>query len=436
MKKKIVYTVICADGVHAGHMKVLEESSKLGNVIVGLLTDKAISEYKRVPIYSYEQRKEVVENIKGVWKVVPQHTLDYTDNLRKYKPDIVTNGEDWRVGVQKETRQKVIDVLKEWNGQLVEIPILMGAGGKKLSSTDKINALKKRGITPEQRRASLRRLIQVKPLVRILEAHSGLSALIVENTKIDNKKFDGIWESSFTDSSSKGKPDIELVDFTSRLETINQILEVTSKPIIVDLDTGGQTEHFCFMVKTLERLGVSAVVIEDKKFPKRNSLMEGAKHIQESKNVFSNKIKTGKFSQVTDDFMIIARIESFILGKKLDDAIDRARAYIEAGADGILIHSKESSGWQVVEFSKEYSKFEKKVPLFIVPTTYDTFKEREMVANKVSVVIYANQLLRASYSAMKSVAENLLFLECSRIGDDYAKPKEIFNITNKGVKWN
>jgi phosphoenolpyruvate phosphomutase len=425
---KIVYTVVCADYFHAGHMNIIKQSAKLGKLIVGVMTDEAITSYKRTPMLPYEKRKEVVENIKGVWKVVPQHTLDYTDNLIKYKPDIVTNGDDWRTGTQKETRQKVIEVLKRWNGRLVEFPYTQG-----ISSTKIISEIYKEGITPDDRRQRLKRLINTKQLVRVMEAHSGLSALIVENTKIDDKEYDAIWESSFTDSASKGKPDIELVDFTSRVHTINEILEVTTKPIIVDLDTGGQAQHFRYMVKTLERLGVSAVIIEDKRFPKINSLITGAKHVQEDIDIFCDKIQVGKNARVTEEFMIIARIESFIAGKGLNDAIIRAKAYIKAGADAILIHSKETSAHQIVKFAEVYNKFEKRVPLVIVPTTYETFREKEMKYYCINIVIYANQLLRASYSAMQDVADTILTFECSGIGDDYAKPKEIFDITNKGA---
>jgi len=287
-KEKIVYTSVCADFLHYGHINIIEKSRQYGKLIVGLMTDESIASYKRVPLNTYEQRKMVVENIKGIWKVVPQHTLDYTENLRKYKPDIVTNGDDWRTGSQKETRQMVIDVLKEWGGELIEIPYTKG-----ISSTKIIEEIKKEGITPEDRRGILKRSLKYKPLTRVMEAHNGLSALIVENTKADNKEFDAIWESSLTDSSSKGKPDIELVDFTSRIQTINEILEVTTKPVIVDGDTGGQIEHFTYIVKTLERLGVSAIIIEDKVFPKINSLKENAKHQQESIEKFCDKIKAG-----------------------------------------------------------------------------------------------------------------------------------------------
>jgi len=422
-EEKIVYTVMCADYFHAGHMNIIEKSRQLGKLIVGVMTDEAMASYKRVPMLPYEKRAKVMENIKGVWKVVPQNTLDYTDNLRKYKPDIVTNADDWKEGVQKKTRQKVIEVLKEWNGKLIEIPYTKG-----ISSTKVIKSIHTE-FTTDEKLCRLRRIIDSKKLVRVIEAHNGLSALIVENAKSGNKEYDAIWESSFTDSSSKGKPDIELVDFSSRIHTINEILEVSNKPIIVDLDTGGQTEHFKYMVKTLERLGCSAVIIEDKKFPKRNSLMENAKHQRETLENFCEKIRVGKNAQITEDFMIVARIESYIAGQGLGDAIVRAKAYIKAGADGILIHSKEPSAHQIVEFCEEYNKFKNRVPLFIVPTTYSTFSEKEMIYHGVDVVIYANQLLRASFTAMEHVASEILDYESCDI-KDIASPKEIFEVTN------
>lgn len=324
MKK--VYVGMSADLVHPGHLNIINEAKKYGDVIIGLLTDEAIASYKRLPFLSYEQRKIVIENIKGVKNVIPQETLNYIPNLKKLKPDYVVHGDDWCTGIQKETRKKVIQALNEWGGKLIEVPYTKG-----ISSTQLNNILKEIGITPQIRRKRLKRLLKAKPLVRILEAHNGLTGLIVENTKekVNNveKEFDGIWISSLTDSTAKGKPDIEYVDLTSRLKTIEEILEVTTKPLIVDGDSGGLPEHFVFKVRTLERLGVSAVIIEDEIGIKRNSLF-GVKagQIQDSIENFLYKISQGKKALVTNDFMIIARIESLILKKGLDDALKRAKA--------------------------------------------------------------------------------------------------------------
>jgi len=424
---KIVYTAMVADFWHSGHQNILNESKKLGKVIVGLLTDEAVVNYKRVPTLTFEQRKSLIEDKEGIWKIVPQKTLDYTENLRKYKPDFVTNGDDWKTGVQKETRQKVIDVLKEWNGKLVEIPYTTG-----ISSTIIIEDFRKNGITPEQRRMMLRRLINIKPIVRVIEAHNGLSGLVAENTKANGKEFDAIWESSLTDSSSKGKPDIELVSMDSRVHTINEILEVTTKPIIVDVDTGGQIDHFKHMVRTMERLGVSAIIVEDKKFPKVNSLMEGAIHIQEDPKVFCEKIKAGKESQITEDFMIISRIESLIAGKSVEDALKRAELYIKAGTDGIMIHSKNVCPSNIFSFCEKYKRFKNKVPLVAVPTAYNQVTENELKSFGVSVVIYANHLLRSSYKAMKETANVILRNERSLDVDKRCvSVKELFELTNR-----
>ena len=332
-KNNIVYIGMSVDLVHQGHLNIIKEGQKLGKVIIGLLTDEAIASYKRLPLIAFKERKIIVENLKGVDEVIPQETLDYVPNLKKIKPNFVVHGDDWKEGIQKEIRQQVIDTLAKWGGKLVEPKYTDG-----ISSTDLISAVKSRGITPGRRMKTLRRLINTKPIVRILEAHNGLTGLIVEKTSIikDGKKieFDGIWESSLTDSTAKGKPDTELVDFTSRFSTIEEILEVTTKPIIVDGDTGGRIEHFKFRVKTLERLGVSAIIIEDKIGSKRNSLF-GTEVEQHQDNIenFSKKISEGKKSLVTEDFMIIARIESLILKKGIEDAFERAKAYIIAGAD-------------------------------------------------------------------------------------------------------
>ena len=341
MERKKVYVGMSADLVHPGHLNVIKEARKLGDVIIGLLTDTAIASYKRLPYMTYRQRKIVVENVKGVSKVVPQDTLDYIPNLRKLKPDYVVHGDDWKTGIQKSIRERVIKTLKEWGGKLVEVEYTKG-----ISSTQINQSLKEIGTTPEIRMKRLMRLLDAKLIVRFLEAHNGLTGLIVENFCMQSDEtiteFDGMWLSSLTDSTAKGKPDIEAVDLTSRLQTINDILEVTTKPIIYDGDTGGRPEHFVFTVKSLERLGVSAIIIEDKIGLKKNSLFGvEVSQTQDTIENFSDKISIGKKACITDDFMIIARIESLILKKGMDDALIRANAYIEAGADGIMIHSKE-----------------------------------------------------------------------------------------------
>ena len=407
-EKKTVYIGMSADLIHQGHLNIITEGRKLGKVIIGLLTDEAIAGYKRLPLIAFDERKLIVENLKGVDKVIPQTTLDYVPNLKKIKPGFVVHGDDWKTGVQREVRQRVVDALSEWDGKLVEPKYTEG-----ISSTDLISAVKAQGITPGKRMKTLRRLINVKPIVRILEAHNGLTGLIVEKTSIKkdgkNIEFDGIWESSLTDSTAKGKPDTELVDFSSRFSTIEEILEVTTKPIIVDGDTGGRIEHFKFRVKTLERLGVSAIIIEDKVGDKRNSLF-GTTVPQEQDSIehFSQKIHEGKLSQVTTDFMIIARVESLILKNGMDDALKRAEAYISAGADGIMIHSKEKDGKEIIEFCKKFQKFDRKVPLVVVPSTYAHMTESELQDLGVNVVIYANHLLRSAYPAMIDAAKSIL----------------------------
>ena len=408
MEIKRVYIGMSADLIHQGHLNIIAEGCKLGKVIIGLLTDEAIASYKRLPLIAYKERKLIVENLKGVEEVIPQSTLDYVPNLIDLKPDFVVHGDDWKTGIQKEVRQRVIDTLSKWDGELIEPNYTEG-----ISSTDLISAVKSQGITPGKRMKTLKRLIQIKPIVRILEAHNGLTGLIAEKTKIENNgkviEFDGIWESSLTDSTAKGKPDTELVDFSSRFSTIEEILEVTTKPMIVDGDTGGRIDHFKFRVKTLERLGVSAIIIEDKIGDKRNSLF-GTTVPQEQDSIehFSQKIREGKKSQVTNDFMIIARIESFILQKGLDDALKRTKAYIGAGADGIMIHSKEKDGKEIIEFCSQYTKLENRVPLIVVPSTYAHLTEFDLQDLGVNVVIYANHLLRSAYPSMVRTAKSIL----------------------------
>lgn len=403
-----VYVGMSADLIHPGHLNILNEAAKLGDVVVGLLTDKAIASYKRLPYLEYEQRKIVLENLKSVTEVIPQETLDYRPNLETIKPDFVVHGDDWKEGVQKKTRQQVIDILKNWNGKLVEVPYTQG-----ISSTKLNNALKEIGTTPDIRRARLRRLIDSKSIVRIVEAHNGLTGLIAEKINVEVggelREFDGMWASSLTDSTSMGKPDIEAVDITSRTNNINNLVEVTTKPIIFDGDTGGKVEHFVFTVRTLERLGVSAVIIEDKVGLKKNSLFgTDVKQYQDTIENFSKKIQAGREARITADFMVIARIESLILKAGVEDALTRAKAYIEAGADAIMIHSKEKKPDEILDFCKKYGEFERRVPLVAVPSSYNTIYEDELAAAGVNVVIYANQLLRSAYPAMLDTAKSIL----------------------------
>lgn len=427
MKK--VYVGMSADLLHPGHTNILQAAAKLGEVTVGLLTDKAIASYKRLPYLSYEQRKTVVENIKGVGAVIPQHTLDYSENLRAVKPDYVVHGDDWKTGVQAKTRQTVINTLAEWGGELVEISYTPG-----ISSTQLHSSLKEVGTTPTIRLSRLRRLIAAKSIVRVLEAHTPLCGLIIENAKETVNdipvEFDAMWSSSLTDSTSKGKPDIEALDVTSRLHTINDMFEVTTKPLIYDADTGGRPEHFQFTVKSLERLGVSAAIIEDKIGLKRNSLFgNDVAQQQDTIEDFCHKIGVGKRAQITDDFMIIARIESLVLEAGMDDAIRRARAYIEAGADGIMIHSRKKTPDEILEFCQLYKTFADGTTLVAVPTSYNTITDDELAEAGVNIVIYANHMLRAAYPAMRDVAHSILRHGCAKEADDLCMPvKEILDL--------
>lgn len=407
-KKPTVYVGMSADLVHPGHLNVIRRAAELGEVTVGLLTDAAIASYKRLPYMNFEQRREVVDNLKGVARVVPQETLDYVPNLLAYKPDFVVHGDDWREGVQRRVREDVINTLAQWGGQLVEVPYTSG-----ISSTKLNKAVKEIGTTPDIRRNKLRRLLNAKPVLRLMEAHNGLTGLIVENIGVDSptgrREFDGMWGSSLTESTAKGKPDIEAVDVTARMNTLNDIMEVTTKPLVYDADTGGKIEHFEFTVRTLERLGVSAAIIEDKVGLKKNSLFgTDVEQNQDTIEGFCAKLRAGKAAQVTDDFMIIARIESLILDAGIDDAIARARAYIDAGADGIMIHSRHKDPAEIFEFCDRFAAFERRVPLVAVPSSYNTVTEDELAKRGVNIVIYANHLLRAAYPAMLQTAQSIL----------------------------
>lgn len=413
---KQVYISISADLIHHGIINILKEAANYGEVTVGLLTDTAIAAYKKLPFMTYAERLQVIESLKYVSKVVEQDNLDPTDNILKLKPDYVVHGDDWKEGFQKPYRDKVIRCLESiGKGQLIEFPYTKGISGTLIH-----NALQSVGTTPERRLVSLRRILNSKPLLRICEVHSGLTGSIVEHTRVITDKpyeFDGMWASSLTDSTSRAMPDIEAVDISSRLRLIDEIFEVTTKPLIFDGDTGGIPEHFKFTVRQLERLGVSAVIIEDKTGLKKNSLFGNeVQQTQDSIENFCTKIQAGKKAQITEDFMIIARIESLILEKGLDDAITRAKAYLEAGADGIMIHSRKKDPKEIFEFCDAYRQLPNRKPLVVVPSSFNQVTEDELQAKGVNIVIYANQLLRAAYPAMKSVAESILTnhrsLEC------------------------
>lgn len=437
MKDKCVYIAMSADLIHSGHIDVIREGNKYGEVTVGVLTDEAVAAYKEAPVLPYEQRKIIFENIKGVCHVIPQRSLDYTENLRKLKPDFVIHGDDWKCGIQSRVRERVIETLKEWGGELVEIPYR-----QELSETVSGTSYKSIRNTPDQRRGLLKRMLKLKPYIRVMEASNGLSGLIVETMRLEDKErccikeFDAIWLSSLCDSTYKGKPDNELIDLTSRINTLNEIMEVTTKPVLFDGDTGGKTEHFGYNIRTLERLGVSAIVIEDKRGLKQNSLL-GTEVLQELEdiNVFCQKIRIGKQAQLTEDFMIFARIESLIAGFGTDEALKRAYAYVEAGADGIMIHSAEAEGREVFEFLKQFRLKYAGVPVILVPTAYNRFTEEELHGHGAKVIIYANHLLRSAYPAMVKTARMILEDGSScRASEKYCMPiGEVVHLINGGT---
>lgn len=431
--KTIAYVGMSADVLHPGHLNIIDRASELGEVVVGLLTDEAIASYKRLPFMNYEERYAVISSIRNVSRVVPQHTLDYVPNLQRLRPRYVVHGDDWKAGVQAKTRSRVIDALKEWGGELVEPAYTDG-----VSSTRIQDAVKEIGTTPGRRLSTLRRLLNVKPLVRLIEVHNGLTGSIVENAKVvvdgREKYFDGMWGSSLTDCTARAKPDIEAVDISSRVATLNEVLEVTTKPIVFDGDTGGLPEHFAFTVRTLERLGISAVIIEDKTGLKKNSLFGNeVPQQQEDIESFCHKIKVGKAAQATDDFMIIARIESLILERGVDDALKRADAYLDAGTDGIMIHSRQKSPDEVFEFCKHYNKFHNRKPLVVVPSSFSSVTEEELVAHQINVVIYANHFMRSIVPVMTHVAESILSDgRAYEIEDELMPIKDIIKLIPEG----
>ena len=408
MKKKTVYVGLAADILHKGHINILKTANSYGEVTVGLLTDQAIASYKNIPYLDYNKRKVVIENIKYVKKVIPQNTLDYVHNLKLIKPDYVVHGDDWKTGVQKYTRSRVIKTLKKWSGKLIEPKYT-----KNISSTLIKKEMTNIISSPENRVSRLKRLMNSKDIVRILESHNSLTGLIIEQTSIiKNKKmieFDGMWSSSLTDSATKGKPDNSSVDFSSRISSLNEMMDATSKPLVFDADNGGQLEHLPFLIRSLERTGTSAIIIEDKIGLKKNSLFKNQSDTKQDKpKIFAKKIEKICNLRSSKDFMVIARIESFIVGKGIIDALKRAEIYSKAGADAILIHSKEKSPSEIFAFAREFKKSKKFIPLVSVPSTYSKVYEKDLIKNGFKIVIYANQLLRAAYPAMQNAAKTIL----------------------------
>lgn len=405
---KTVYTCFCTDIIHEGHLNIVNEARKYGKLVVGALSDEALIRYNKFPTLSLGDRIRLYESIDGVDQVVIQNSMMYGEVLKQLQPDYVVHGDNWKDGPEAAIRSNVIEVLNEYGGQLLEIPYTYNEKVKKIDMQ-----LKEKLAMPEYRRKRLRQLLDMCPIVKVIEAHSGLTGLIAEKTIVEENgkldQFDGMWISSLCDSTAKGKPDIELVDMSSRLRTIDDIMEVTTKPIILDGDTGGLTEHFVYNVRTLERMGVSAVIIEDKTGLKKNSLFgTEVAQTQDSIEDFSAKIAAGKQAQLTDDFMIIARIESLILEKGMEDALTRAFAFVKAGADGIMIHSRKKDPAEIFEFCDKFREQDKKTPIVVVPTSFNSVTEEELALHGVNIVIYANQLTRSAFPAMQATAEEIL----------------------------
>ena len=429
MENRTVYMCFSTDMIHSGHIAIIKKAAKLGKLIIGVLSDEAVASFKRFPIMPYEERKSLVENITGVHKVIEQAQLSYAENLKALRPTYVVHGDDWREGFQKPIRDEVVSVLATYGGQLVEYPY-----AKDLKYADLEKLSREQLAMPDVRRARLRKLIAMKGCISALEAHSGITGLIAENTKVlqDGKtyQFDAMWVSSLCDSTAKGKPDIELVDMTSRFRTIDDIMEVTTKPIIFDGDTGGLTEHFVYTVKSLERMGVSMVIIEDKTGLKKNSLFgTEVEQTQASIPDFCEKIRAGKKAQKTKEFMICARIESLILERGMEDALERAFAFAGAGADAIMIHSRKKDPSEIFEFVEKFRAGDATTPIVVVPTSFNSVTEEEFKARGVNVVIYANQLTRSGFPAMQNVAKTILTNHRAKEADDMCMSiKEIITL--------
>ncbi len=426
------YTCFCTDVIHEGHLNIINEAKKRGRVIVGCLSDAALIRYNKFPTISQEERVRLYRSIGGVEEVVIQNDMLYDDVITLIKPDYVLHGDNWKEGPEKSIRDHVEKLLEAYGGELVDIPYTYNEKVKKIDMQ-----LREKLAMPEYRRKRLRQLLAMTPIVKAMEAHSGLTGLIVEKTVVEHDgrldQFDAMWISSLCDSTAKGKPDIELVDMTSRFRTIDDITEVTTKPIIFDGDTGGLTEHFVYTVRSLEKMGVSAVIIEDKKGLKKNSLFgTEVKQTQATIEEMSAKIAAGKKAQLTDDFMIIARIESLILEQGMEDALARAHAFVAAGADGIMIHSRRKEPDEILEFCDKFRADNKETPIVVVPSSFNVITEEELAAHGVNIVIYANQLTRSAFPAMQKTAEDILrYHRAKEVDDRLMKIKDIITLIDE-----
>ena len=429
---KTVYTCFCTDVIHEGHLNIIEEAHKRGKVIVGALSDQALIRYNKFPTISQDERIRLYASLDGVDEVVIQEEMMYDDVIARLHPDYVVHGDNWKEGPEASIRAHLLELLEPYGGQLVDVPYTYNESVRKIDLQ-----LREKLAMPEYRRKRLRQLIAMTPIVKAMEAHSGLTGLIVEKTVVEHEgkldQFDAMWISSLCDSTAKGKPDIELVDMTSRFRTIDDIMEVTTKPIIFDGDTGGLTEHFVYTVRSLERMGVSAVIIEDKKGLKKNSLFgTEVQQTQATIEEFSAKIAAGKRAQLTDDFMIIARIESLILEKGMEDALERARAFVKAGADGIMIHSRKKDPAEIVAFCDRFRAENKTTPIVVVPSSFNVITEEELAQHGVNIVIYANQLTRSAFPAMQQTAEDILRYHRAKEVDDRLMPiKQIITLIDE-----
>ena len=429
---KTVYTCFCTDIIHEGHLNIIKQAQKYGRVVVGALSDGALIRYNRFPTISLDERVKLYKKLDGVDSVVVQHSVMYDEVINSLHPDYVVHGDNWKEGAESAIRANVVELLSSYGGQLIEIPYTYNPVVKKID-----RQLKEKLAMPEYRRKRLKQLLRIRPIVKTLEVHSGLTGLIAEKTVVENNgeldQFDAMWISSLCDSTAKGKPDIELVDMTSRFRTIDDVTEVTTKPIIFDGDTGGLTEHFVYTVRTLEKMGVSAIIIEDKTGLKKNSLFgTEVNQTQDTIENFSEKIRAGKDAQLTDDFMIIARIESLILERGMEDALTRAFAFVKAGADGIMIHSRKKDPAEILEFCDKFREKDKTTPIVVVPSSFNTITESELAEHGVNIVIYANQLTRSAFPAMQKTAEDILRYHRAKEVDDRLMPiKQIITLIDE-----
>jgi len=401
--EKTVYVGMVGDMLHVGHINILKTAARLGRVTVGVLTDRAVVGYKRLPLLAFEDRVRVVESIADVAAVVPQKTLSYVENLRALRPDYVVHGDDWRYGDQvSRARAEVIATLGEWGGELVEVAYTKGISSTAIHRSGAADAL-----FSGTRQGRLRRLLAAKPTLRIVEAHSGLSAKIAAEVRGPDGAtgFDAVWQSGLTDAIHRGKSDGGAVDRGRRLQAVEEILDAGPLPLIYDGRAAGRPETVFDLTRALDKAGVSALCLGDRSDPDRTGPeMSPAETVAQ--------IEAVRAACPTGAVMAISRIVVAAPGNggsgALDRALDRALALLEAGSDAVMFDSAADTAEPILDIAARLRRQRRDVPLFAAQSDRWGAPIHRFENAGIDAVVYETHLLRATVAPMRRAATALL----------------------------